>query len=64
MTKEERPLTELAAQGWEVQNYHALVGTSGMLEHLFHLRRQREHKILLVRRKVMGEGVFGEEFDV
>lgn len=59
-----RPLSDLVAQGWEVQHYHPLVGTSAMLEHVFHLSRQREHKVLVVRRKVMGDGMYGEEFDI
>lgn len=60
----ERPLSELTDQGWEVQHYAVAVGTSGMLEHFFYLRRQRENRVLLVRRKVMGEGMHGEAFDV
>jgi hypothetical protein len=60
----ERPLSGLIAQGWEVQHYHALTGTSGMLEHLFHLSRQGENKVLLVRRSMMGKGMHAEEFDL
>ena len=60
----ERPLSTLTAQGWEVQHYHALTGTSGMLEHLFHLSRPGENKLLVVRRSMMGKGMHAEEFDV
>jgi hypothetical protein len=59
-----RPLSDLTAAGWEVRHYHALTGTSGMLEHLFHLSRPGENKLLVVRRNMMGKGMFSEEFDV
>jgi hypothetical protein len=35
-----------------------------MMEHAFHLSRQKENKVIVIRRKVMGEGVVAEEFDV
>ena len=57
-------MSNLTAQGWEVQHYHALTGTSGMLEHLFHLSRPGENKLLVVRRNLMGKGMHAEEFDV
>ena len=60
----ERPLTGLLSQGWEVLQYSASLGDSGMLEHCFLVRRQGEAKILLVRRKVLGEGVTSEEVEV
>ena len=60
----ERPLSELLAQGWELGQWQAAAGTSGMIEYGFHLRRGAENKLLLIRRKVMGEGLHAEEFDV
>jgi hypothetical protein len=35
-----------------------------MLMHVFLLQRQREHKLLLVRKKVMGGGVVAQEMDI
>jgi hypothetical protein len=60
----ERPLTELARQGWEVARYDAVLGSSGLTEHAFHLTRHGEHKLLVIRRKYMGEGIVAEEIDV
>ena len=60
----ERPLSNLVAQGWEVGEYCASKGGDGMMEHCFHLHRQREHKILTVRKKLMGRGFVAEELDV
>jgi hypothetical protein len=61
---EERPLSDLVRQGWEVRHYDALLGSGGMMEHAFHLARQKENKVIVIRRKVMGAGVVAEEFDV
>ena len=60
----ERPLSDLVSQGWEIRHYDALLGSGGMMEHAFHLARQRENKVVVIRRKVMGEGVVAEEFDI
>ena len=62
--REPRPLSDLIAQGWEVKQYHPVLGPAGLIEHAFHLQRQRESKVLLVRRKMMGEGLHAEEFDL
>ena len=62
--REPRPVSDLVAQGWEVKQYHPVLGPNGMIEHAFHLQRQHDNKVLLVRRKIMGEGIHAEEFDV
>ena len=64
MKSEERPLTQLTRQGWEVQRYHPVLGVSGLVEHGFHLTRHGEHKLLVIRSKLLGEGIVAEEFDV
>ena len=61
---EPRPLSELMAQGWELRLYHPVLGPSGLMEHAFHLQRSRDNKLLVVRRKLMGEGLHIEELDV
>ena len=60
----ERPLSALVAQGWEVVDYSAAVGDSGMQEHCFLLRKGRDHRVLRIRKKLMGSGIVGEEIDV
>ena len=59
-----RPLSTLVEQGWEVHTYHTSQDQGAMLMHSFLLRRQRDHKLLVVRRKVMGEGIVSEEIDL
>ena len=60
-----RPLSNLVAQGWEVVAYsQAPDGSSGKLRHAVLLRRQRNHKILSIRHKVFGKGYVINELDV
>jgi len=62
--KDARPVSDLIDQGWEVRHYYPVLGPNGMIEHAFHMQRQRDNKVLLLRRKIMGEGMHAEEFDV
>ena len=59
----ERPLRGLTDQGWEVRQYYPVLGPNGVIEHAFHLTRQRDHKLLVVRRKMMGKELYSEELD-
>ena len=50
-----RPLSDLVAQGWEIVHYATGHEThSGQVAEKFLLRRQRMHKLLVVRRKMLG----------
>ena len=62
--REPRPVSDLLSQGWEVKQYYPVLGPNGMIEHAFYMQRQRDNKLLLVRRKIMGEGLHTEELDV
>ena len=64
MKEADRPLSALIAQGWELQQYRSSQDESTMLMHVFLLKRQREHKLLVLRKKVMGQGLVAEEIDV
>ncbi len=64
MKEVDRPLSILLAQGWELQEYRTTQEEGTMLLHVFLLRRQREHKLLILRKKVMGPGLMAEELDV
>ena len=64
MSETNRPLSALVAQGWEVMHYTSTSGESGMQEHFFLLRKGRDHRVLRVRKKMMGKGLVGEELDV
>jgi hypothetical protein len=62
---ETKPLSTLVAQGWEVVGYAA--GTdakSGVHNHSILLRRQKQHRILQVRKKVFGKGQVATEIDL
>jgi hypothetical protein len=60
----QRPLSALLSQGWELQEYRTSQEEGTLLLHIFLLKRQRDHKLLLVRKKVMGTGLVAEELDV
>jgi hypothetical protein len=65
MTADDRPLSTLVAQGWEIVGFssgHA-PGSQAPVENVL-LRRQKNHKILSVRRKTFGGGLVVKEFDL
>ena len=64
MNDADRPLSALVAQGWEVRDYRPTQEEGTMLMHVFLLQRQREHKLLMIRKKVMGGGVVAQELDI
>ena len=64
MKDADRPLSDLIAQGWELQEYRPTQEEGTMLMHVFLLKRQRDHKLLLLRKKVMGEGLVAQELDI
>lgn len=60
-----KPLTTLVAQGWEIVGYSA--GTdakSGIHGHSVLLRRQKQHKVLQIRKKMLGGGLVTSEIDL
>jgi hypothetical protein len=57
-------LSTLLSQGWEVHHYGPAMGPNGVLEHCFHLRRQRENKVLSIRKKFFGRGYDVHELEV
>jgi hypothetical protein len=64
MKDADRPLSNLIAQGWELQEYRPVQEEGTMMMHVFLLKRQREHKLLILRKKVMGEGLVAQELDI
>lgn len=60
----DKPLSVLVAAGWEVFQYSASVSEAGVMEHCFLLRKGRDHKVLKVRKKMLGEGLVAEELEV
>jgi hypothetical protein len=59
------PLSAFISQGWEVANYSAAADPStGSLVHSFLMRRQGKSKLVIIRKKMLGEGLVTEELDV
>jgi hypothetical protein len=62
---EDRPLSRLIAQGWEIAGYSSAHDAhSGKIRHGVLLRRQRNHKILSIRHKIWGRGYVVNELDL
>lgn len=65
MTDDSRPLSELVAQGWEILNYSSSHdATNGAIVENFLLRKQKTHRILSVRPKMLGKGFVTKEIDL
>ena len=65
MTEEIRPLSQLVGQGWELVSFSSGYDqSSGGLMDCFLLRRQKQHKLLKVRRKHFGQGFVIRELDL
>ena len=65
MNDEERPLSTLVAQGWEVIGFTSARDPSwGTHAHHVLLRRQRAHKVLSIRAKALGAGHVVKEIDL
>ena len=65
MTNTDRPLSTLVAQGWEIVDYASSYNhSSGASVDSVLLRRQKQHKILKIRKKWFGSGVVVNEIDL
>ena len=64
MTSDDRPLSTLVAQGWEIVSYASGHDTAGAPVENVLLRRQKQHKILSVRPKALGSGLVVKELDL
>ena len=64
METTQRPLSTLVAQGWEIQSYSSGYDHSQGLMDCFLLRRQKQHKLLKIRKKTFGAGYVVKEIDV
>ena len=63
MTDENRPLSDLVAQGWEVAGFSS-VKDGGIVSHTVLLRKQRQHKVLTLQKRLLIGGVSAKELDV
>ena len=60
----DKPLSDLVKQGWEVAGYSVTDSSGETWKHNFLLRRQCQHKVLSVRKKMLGDGVVASEMEV
>lgn len=61
----DRPLSSLVQQGWEIVGYSATDASGTAYQHSVLLRRSSQHKIVVLRKKMLGEGiVVDSELDV
>ena len=61
----DRPLSSLVKQGWEIAGYSATDSSGTAWQHSVLLRRNGQHKIVVLRKKMLGEGiVVDSELDV
>lgn len=65
MSNEERPLSALVAQGWEIVSYSSghEYASGAAVENIL-LRRQKNHRILSIRPKTFGGGYVVKEVDL
>ena len=64
MDDEQKPVSQLVAQGWEIIDSSSFVDSMGRVGHSVLLRRHREHKFLTVEPKLMGKGIVVKERNV
>lgn len=61
----EKPISTFVSQGWEVVGYSATDASGTAYQHSVLLRRNSQHKIVVLRKKMLGEGiVVDSELDV
>ncbi|QQQ18827.1 hypothetical protein JIP62_01390 [Brevundimonas vitis] len=59
-----RPVSDHVKQGWEIVGYSVTDASGETYQHSFVLRRQSQHKVLIVRKKMIGEGLVVSEMEV
>jgi hypothetical protein len=60
----DRPLSDAVAAGWDIVSYSATDYSGETYQHNILLRRQGQHRILNIRKKMLGEGVVVTELEV
>ena len=60
----DKPLSDAVRQGWEIVSYSATDMSGETYQHNVLLHRQGQHKILTVRKKMIGDGVVVTELEV
>lgn len=63
MADDDKPLSTLVSQGWEIINYTVAYEAEGAMQSVL-LRKLKQHKILRFRAKTFGKGYVVKEMDV
>ena len=58
------PLSDAVAAGWEIVSYSVTDSAGETYQHNVLLRRQGQHRILTIRKKMLGEGLVVTELEV
>ena len=59
------PISALVSQGWEILGYSTTDASGTTFQHSVLLHRQGQHKVLVLRKKILGDGVVVDsEMDV
>jgi len=60
----DKPISDAVRQGWEIVSYSSTDMSGETYQHNVLLRRQGAHKILTVRKKMIGDGIVVAELEV
>lgn len=60
----DRPVSDLVRQGWEIVSYSSTDWNGETYQHNVLMRRSGAHRIVTVRKKMIGDGVVVAELDV
>lgn len=64
MNEDAKPLSTLVAQGWEIIGYTGSMDNAGNAIQNILLRRQKQHRVLSIRPKMLGKGLVAKEMDI
>ena len=60
----DKPLSDLVKQGWQIVSYAVHDAGGTQVHHNVLVTRQGQHKLLTIRKKMVGEGVVVSELEV
>lgn len=64
MSDKPKPITDLVRQGWEISGYSVCDLGGSAYCHSVMLTRGELHKVVVIRKKIIGDGIVIEELDV
>jgi hypothetical protein len=66
MAEDSKPLSDLVGQGWEIVGYAGAADSNQFsgFQHSVLLCRQRQHKVVTIRKRTFGSGLVVDEMDI